>query len=154
MKTKGIRIPDKVDQNKRVHLSDILNEIPKGDSFKWSILNLEGMGKVEEITIQDLEKEVDDSPKGLFLKWESLKELTTKLPQIIDMVLIGAQDESNLKHYPDDQEMYETCDIVIVMFDSSYWEVFAKNESLIQSFASKFKGVKFLESDFQKEYQE
>lgn len=111
------------------------------------------MGKMEGMSIQTLEKEIDDSPNGLKLTWKALNELMVKLPQIIDMVLIGAKDEDNLKNYSDDQEMYETCDVVIVMFDSSYWEIFSKDESLIHNLASKFKNIKFLESDFQKEYE-
>ena len=154
MKTKGIRIPYKLGPTTWIKLPDILKEIRNGDSFKWSILNLEGMGKMEGMSIQTLEKEIDDSPNGLLLNWVALNELMTKLPQIIDMVLIGSKAELDLKRYASDQEMYEACDIVIVMFDSSYWEVFSKEESLIQRFASKFKGIKFLESDFQKEYEE
>ena len=40
--------------------------------------------------------------------------------------------------------MYETCDFVIEMVDSSYWEVFSKNEQLIDRLAAKFKDVQFL----------
>ncbi len=50
--------------------------------------------------------------------------------------------------------MYENCDFTIVMFDSSCWEIFALDESWIQRLASKFQVVKFLESDFQDEYNE
>ena len=47
--------------------------------------------------------------------------------------------------------MYENCDIVIEKLDSSFWEVFSKNTDLIKRLSSKFKHVKFLESDFQNE---
>jgi hypothetical protein len=36
------------------------------------------------------------------------------------------------------------------MIDSSYWEVFSKNESLINKLAAKFKEIKFLAADFEK----
>lgn len=153
MKNKGIRVYIKENGESDVLFPDIFQEVHNGDSLKWSILSLEGMGKMEGMSIQTLEKEIDDSPNGLKLTWKALNELMVKLPQIIDMVLIGAKDEDNLKNYSDDQEMYETCDVVIVMFDSSYWEIFSKDESLIHNLASKFKNIKFLESDFQKEYE-
>jgi hypothetical protein len=56
---------------------------------------------------------------------------------------------SLLHRYDTDQEMYETCDIVIQMIDSSYWENFSKDEDLINRFAKKFMQVEFLMSDFQ-----
>ena len=44
--------------------------------------------------------------------------------------------------------MYETCDIVIQMFDSCYWEVFSKDTQLIEKLAKKYKQIKFLDPDF------
>ena len=46
--------------------------------------------------------------------------------------------------------MYETCDFVIEMIDSGYWEVFSKDKTLIDKLAKKFKDTQFLEPDFQK----
>lgn len=55
-----------------------------------------------------------------------------------------------MRRYESDQEMYETCDIVIEMVDSGYCEVFSKDKDLINRLAAKFKDIKFLESDFEK----
>jgi hypothetical protein len=54
--------------------------------------------------------------------------------------------------YETDQIMYESCDIVIEMFDSCFWEVFSKDEDIINRLASKFKETKFLKPDFKKEF--
>ena len=57
MKTKGIRILDKINNTVSVELSDILHEIPDGDSFYWSILYLYATGNLgEEQSIPDFEK--------------------------------------------------------------------------------------------------
>ena len=53
-----------------------------------------------------------------------------------------------MRRYNNDQEMYETCDIVIEMVDCGYWEIFSKDEQLINRLAAKFKETQFLESDF------
>lgn len=45
--------------------------------------------------------------------------------------------------------MYNNCDIVIHMIDSSFWEVFSKDEDFINRLAAKFKDVEFL-TDFTK----
>ena len=68
----------------------------------------------------------------------------------MDITLIGCKNETLLHRYDEDQDMYETCDIVIEMFDSNFWEVFSKDESLIDRLAKKFKEIKFLEPDFEK----
>jgi hypothetical protein len=154
MKSTGIRILDKKDRLVTVELPDILKEIPNGESFKWSILYLEASGDLGEgKSILDLEKEANKSQNGLLIEWDAINTLAPKFFQIIDMILIGCKNENFLRRYETDQEMYETCDIVINMFDSSYWEIFSKDEQLINRLASKFKDVKFLESDFQKDYQ-
>ena len=64
--------------------------------------------------------------------------------------MIGCNNNKLLHHYETDKEMYETCDIVIEMIDSGYWEVFSKDKTLIDKLAKKFKDTQFLEPDFQK----
>jgi hypothetical protein len=73
-----------------------------------------------------------------------LNTLAEKFEQIIDLTLIGCFDKDRIKCYETDEKIYEACDIVIVMFDSSYWEVFAKGKSLIEKWAKKFKDVEWL----------
>ena len=48
--------------------------------------------------------------------------------------------------------LYETCDIVIEMIDSNFWEVFSNNENLIKRLPLKFKETEFLDSNFQDEW--
>jgi hypothetical protein len=65
-------------------------------------------------------------------------------------LIIGCIDAQKIHWYENCQEMYETCDIVIEMVDSGYWEVFSKDFTLIDRLAAKFKDTKFLASDFEK----
>ncbi|MFI5344284.1 MAG: hypothetical protein ACHQUC_08700 [Chlamydiales bacterium] len=153
MAAKGIRILDSVNNAVSVELAEILVEIPNGNSFYWSILFLAGTGLFRGKSIPDLELEINDYSEGLSIKWDELKFLESISYKIEDLVLIGCMDQALLKRYDKDQEMYETCDIVIVMFDSCYWEVFSKDEQFIQRLAAKFKDIKFLESDFQKDFE-
>lgn len=43
-----------------------------------------------------------------------------------------------LHRYDDDKEMYESCDIVIRMVDSSYWEIYSHAKSLLEGYKKKF----------------
>ena len=40
-----------------------------------------------------------------------------------------------------DQEKYESCDILIELIDSAFWQVFYKNEELINRLAKKFNKI-------------
>ena len=154
MSRKGIRIRDKVNNAVSVGLHEILEEIKWGETIQWSILYLAGLGLFRDKSIPDLELEIKNYPKGLQIDWKDLKFLEEIDNRVEDLVLIGSRDSDTLKQYDNDQQMYETCDYVIVFFDSSYWEVFSKDESFIQRLFSKFQKVEFLESDFQNEYEE
>ena len=82
-----------------------------------------GLGK----PLVAFEEEIRKAERGLFVSWNELNQLASKFHQIIDTEIIGCKDQNLLQRYKE-QEMYETCDIVIVMFDSSYWEIFSKDE--------------------------
>lgn len=143
--TYGIRISDKKNRVVIVNLPDVLAEIHDGDQFHWSILNLYCTGHLGEgKSIPVFEDLIEKSEKGFILSWEDLNTLAIKFNQVIDIVLLGCLNEDLIKRYDTDEEMYEACDIVIVMFDSSYWEVFTKDKSLIERWAKKFKDVKWL----------
>ena len=73
-----------------------------------------------------------------------MNSLAKKFKQIVDIVLVGCINKDLIKRYDTDEEMYEACDSVIVMFDSSYWEVFTKDKSLIERWAKKFNKVEWL----------
>jgi len=98
----------------------------------------------EEKSVPIFQKQVRDSEKGFFLSWAELNNLANKFEQIYDIDLIGCLNKDLLKRYDTDEQMYETCDIVIVMFHSSYSEVFTKNISLIERWSKKFKDVERL----------
>jgi len=63
------------------------------------------------------------------------------------LIIIGCKNRVLLKKYEDDADMYRTCDVVIQMIDSSYWEVFSKDTQWIDKLASKFKKIEFLDPD-------
>jgi hypothetical protein len=151
METQGIRILDSKDNIVSVKLHDILEEIPYEDSLKWSILyltiTLKPNSKNNDLK---LEEKINNSKNGYPISWLQLNELSKIIHQEIELIVIASKEKQNLRRYKNDQEMYETCDIVIEMFDSCFWEVFSKDKTLIDNLAKKFKETKLLESDFEK----
>ena len=149
MKSQGIRISDKKNGTGLIDFVDILAEINNGNSFYWSILFLEVIGNLgEERLNPPFAENINKSVNGLFMDWEGLNSIAKKFEQVIDMIVLGCKDKNKLQRYEIEQEMYETCDIVIQMVDSSFWEVFSIDVQLIERLEKKFKQIKFLESDF------
>lgn len=155
METIGIRILDGEDNVVSVKLSDILNIIDDGNIFNWAIL-FSDIILVSEITLQEgksiiaQEKQINKSANGLHISWGELKSLSKKIHQEIDLIIIGCKNKENLHRYNSDIIMYNTCDIVIEMIDSSFWQVFSKDGDLIKRLAKKFKDTKFLSPDFKR----
>jgi hypothetical protein len=151
MTSSGIRISDDLNNVISVKLQDILEEIQEGFLFNWSILFFDAKGHLGEgKSIIDFGKKINNSEKGLFVSWEELNLLSKKLDEIIDIIIIGCKDKTLLHRYKEDREMYETCDVVIEMFDSYFWEIFSKDIKLINILAKKFKKIEFLAPDFEK----
>ncbi len=149
--SRGLRILDKKDGVVTVSLQDILSEVIGGDRFHWSIIYLQTTGDLGEgKSIPDFEKKIIDSEIGYPLKWMELIQLSERFWDLWDIILIASLYPVNLKRYKSDQEMYETCDVVIEKVDSNYWEVFSTDYSLIKRLATKFKEIKYLETDFEK----
>lgn len=145
MKAKGIRILDKEGHFVLIKLADILKEISDGNQLHWSILFLDAIGDLgNDRSIVDLAKQANESERGIFLPWNELNDLAEKI-YIIDIDIIGCRDERALHRYSNDKVMYEACDCVIEMFDSSYWEIVSKDQVLISSLAAKFKDTELLE---------
>ena len=151
MNSRGIRILDHENNTVSVALSDILNEIRVPEAFQWSILYLSATGNLGEgISMSALQEKINKSNKGLLIDWDELNLLAKKFFQIIDITIISCVNVSYLHRDATDQEMYEKCNTVIEMIDSGYWEVFSKDNDLIERLASKFKQIKFLSTDFEK----
>jgi hypothetical protein len=151
MNSKGIRILDKKNSTVTVELTDIFHEILDGDALNWSILYFYGTGHLKNGTsIPAFEEETNRSEKGLLINWKDLNLLAINLWDIFDSLIIGCRKQEMISRYTNDQEMYESCDIVIEMVDSSYWEVFSKDEDLINRLAAKFKEVKLLQANSEK----
>nr|MBA2726545.1 hypothetical protein [Parachlamydiaceae bacterium] len=132
MKTRGIRILDKEKRVVIVELQDIFQEISNGDFLQWSILFFNGTGKLQNgKSILLFETEINKLQKGLLINWKELNDLAKQFYDVYDILIVGFKKPDMIARYENDQEMYESCDIVIEMIDSGYWEVFSNDEELI-----------------------
>lgn len=147
----GVVIQDKKEHVITVELIDLLREIPDGDSLFWDILTIETEGKIEDLRPygfqqEDYQEEINESKEGFFISWERLNQVSTKFPQIENIVIIGSKDKRALRRYQYDEQMAAACDIVIIMFDFSYWKVFSKDQQLIEKLAKTFTETLLIDS--------
>lgn len=152
MQSKGIRILDKKGSFSSVNLYDILKVVKSGPQLQWSIAFLYTDGEYEDEMINpEFEDQINDSENGISISWADLTTLSQKDLNLSDITLAGAQNKEDLIRYIQNSEMYGACEIVIEKVDGNYWEVFSKDEKLINVLAQEFKDVEFLEPDFMDE---
>jgi hypothetical protein len=134
---KKIRIANTVNGNVLVPLKEILKGISDGASLFWAILYLDAVGDVDENqSIVDIEKEIQQNP---FISWDRITWLAKQHLDIIDITLIASTNCSFLHQYATSEEMYQSCDLVIELFDSSYWQIITHRDEEIEYFATQFK---------------
>lgn len=145
----GICISDKNEYYLIVTLQDILSEISEGEKYTWAILFLDGITKKsQEITIVELKEAIKNSNSCLIMNWKELFELSNVFYQLYDATIIGCLDYKNIQKYRTEELMYKSCDIVIELIDSNFWEVRSKDPNLIKRYSSKFKETKPLEISY------
>jgi hypothetical protein len=129
----AIRITNEESEVLSIELKDILGSIGDGHQYNWSILWLEFTGDIGK-SVPDFEAEIKKSPNGLRIDWNDLLDLSKKINQTIELILIGSGEPSRLRRYGIDEEMYSSCEYVIELIDSSYWIIHSKNASLLKRF--------------------
>ena len=148
-KIKRIEILDGKEENPRVliDLPDILKLIHRGKDYYWGVLPVFDPMGIHEKDPQKVADKIRGqiSEKGFaVINWEDLMILARGVCQFFDLLLIGCKDCRNLKNYEDDEEMLRECDIVIIMFDTCWWEVSCKDEALMNKFIGSFKEVRIV----------
>lgn len=145
MKTNGIRILDGNNDVLEATLADILQELPNGNSYNWLILFLDGTprpGQGHYLT--DYEKKINQSENGLLINWKDLIKLSDKFSQMFEAIILGCKNIKHLRRYEKEEEMYQTCDIVLDLIDCAFWEVYSKDRTFLDKLKEKFREIEVL----------
>ena len=149
MQTRGIRIHDSKDNVLSVKISDILEEIQNGIILNWCVLFLDGIpspGKGNSVNAY--KTKINTSKEGLQLKWNEICLIADDFFQIFEVVILGCKAQEFLHRYDNDPEMYKSCDIVIELIDCAFWQIFSKDQDLIDRLKRKFKESEFIRPIF------
>ncbi len=123
-----------------VTLRDVLECIPEAGRKTWALLWLTAVGALLPESVLSFEQIVNESPQGVVITWSALSDLANRLEQVVDIILIGSQDTNNLHRYLEDTVMYEICDYVLELIDSSYWLLHSKDKEFIANVKNKLGG--------------
>jgi hypothetical protein len=126
----------------RVELIDILKLIEKDNQqLIWLILDLQAVGDISTIWergIVDLEETIKHLPHGFILSWQMLTNLAQKFDDLIDIVIVGCHEVDRIPTLCLDADIYRSSEIVLELIDSSVWQIYTKDERLLQNLDRKF----------------
>jgi hypothetical protein len=139
----AIKIADLHHHYLTVEVRDVLPCVRDGESYHWTILFFEGVGDVTILGTDVLEIEhiARESPDGWPVTWPQLIQLSEHLEQCIDLMLVGCLEPMEKLGSKSDEYLYETCDIVFELVDSSYWIVHSHSNDLIECLKGRFENV-------------
>lgn len=103
------------------------------------------MTTVQEVDcdIVKFEEEINKSKRGKLISLDSILNLSSKIDQAIELLVIGDGNIENIRKYEGDKLMYENCEYIIELVDSSYWLVCSKDDSFIANIFEKIQGVEY-----------
>jgi hypothetical protein len=124
-------------QGTSIELIDVLKLIEKDkQQLIWSILDLQAVGDISTIWergILDLEQTIKHLPHGYILSWQMLIKLVKKFDDLIDIVIVGCREVAQIPSLGVDADIYLSSEIVLKLIDSSVWQIYTKNERLLQN---------------------
>ncbi|WP_281630328.1 hypothetical protein [Vibrio sp. St2] len=115
-----------------IRLSEILSNIPYND-FVWSIIEFSGIGVApDDLSMDDFEELIHGKSCGLIISWDNLKSLSEDFYQTFDCLIVGAKDIKNIQDFIEDESRINSCEVLLSVFDSTEWEVWARDSKLIE----------------------
>lgn len=140
----AIKIRDSDDQGfLNVGLSNLLNLLgSEGERLVWVVQDLTVSGRLSEgRSVEDLEIESRRPPHGIVMGWHALIRLAAELTQVQDGIFAGCRDLSSVPQIDEQVQLYSVSEVVLQATDSSYWQVYARNETKLKEFQRAFSDV-------------
>ncbi|MDR0349453.1 MAG: hypothetical protein LBH90_08200, partial [Tannerella sp.] len=117
-----------------ISLFDIVSLIPDMENYKWKFIWIEGCSST--LNMLEFEKSINESEDGLLIDSNELLRLSNLFDRLIEVVLIGSENENKLFKYEKDVIAKKECDFFIELIDSSYWEITSSNPDFISKIKS------------------
>jgi hypothetical protein len=123
-----------------ITLKDILKCVENPTKYYWKLLWIEGVGEIEGSMLK-FEEKINSSVEGVLFNYAELLKLSDSISQLIEIVVIGDKDLNKLIRYENDVEMYNNCEYVIELVDSSFWEFTSSDSHSLDNIKQNNAGV-------------
>lgn len=127
------------------NLCDLLTFLQdKVENLVWSILDLEAIGDPEKLKtdLLEIERQAQESPHGLILRWEDLVALAEALVDVWNILIAAVPEPLSIPRLEYGTEEFGHCEIAIECFDSSFWRVYARDDATIHKLEGSFRDVR------------
>jgi hypothetical protein len=92
----------------------------------------------------ELERTANESPTGLILSWAQLREYAQGLKEIVNGTFIAYAEGVLVPHFHLGMDIYAPSELVIEAVDTTYWQVYARDEQLLRRIQGTFRRVEVL----------
>ena len=107
---------------KKISLSDLLNDIPK-NNWSWFLFEFNGIGTApDNLSMSEFEDLVLKNDNGYHFTWSQLQSFAHSLSDINDCLLAAISHTDQISYSDIDRGDISKCNIIIKIFDSSFWE--------------------------------
>jgi hypothetical protein len=98
-----------------VRLDELLSAIPTTDELKWSITEFWGIAQDDHTDVVTLEQAIASSPTGLSFSAAQLRELSSRLLQLVDGIVVGYRCDPPARS---DVDLRASSEVVIEAIDT------------------------------------
>ncbi len=111
-----------------VHLQGLLELIQGETVLRWSILELWATAEDGTIHLLAIDRLAAASPTGLMVDDSELRQIASRLSQVIDAIFVGFRRDPPVRFATD---LRPCADVVIEAFDGTYWRVHARHDTAL-----------------------
>ena len=126
-------------------LVEVLEALPPSAvDLNWWLLDFDGVGDITETgrTLMQLVRTVAEARVGISVTWEELLQIASNLDQIYEIVLFGAEAaEEPSARTLSLEELAKDGEVVVQLIDCRFWEIAAKERSVIEHVRERFNGL-------------
>jgi hypothetical protein len=146
-----VRIDDLINGAPAFDLKDVLCLLPPAaHMLTWRILDMsDGRGDAEkfaklETCWPEINRKAQETADGMLVDWDTLVAYADAMLQIVDGLFVGCSKSDCLADLTEgysDGDLYARVDIAIEAVDSSFWLVYARDETFLAGIETRFHDV-------------
>jgi hypothetical protein len=121
-----------------VQLNDLLAQVPPAD-LDWAILEIWATGRDDAPEVVELDRRAAESPTGVALSDQALRQLAAEVLQVIDGIVVGYRGAPPVRS---DADLRDVAEVVFEAIDSTLWRVYARDVAVLDRIRQRYHDVR------------